>query len=227
VQTWIMRLACVGLFVVVAPQHSVQAEGIFSDGGPDAGTPEYYEYHANSPVGSRQRLHHGKLWPPRPRPVGPHQPFCMKYHAATYWPWPYVCQDRAVVEATSLAQIENGWCTATTLYDFHFDGETGELNTSGRRQLQWILTHVPQDFQQVHVAATFEPRTTEARTMAVQNELSLLASDRNVPVSLRAAAPLTRSAGVVEAIDRAAIQSAPAPTITYQGIASGGGGGGN
>jgi hypothetical protein len=131
-----------------------------------------------------------------------------------------------VVEATSLAQIENGWCTATTLYDFHFDGETGELNTSGRRQLHWILTHVPQDFQQVHIASSFEPQKSQARTLSVQNELSLLVSDRSVPVSLRAAAPLTRSAGIVEAIDRAAIQSAPPPTITYQGIAGGGGGGG-
>jgi hypothetical protein len=226
VQTWIMRVACVGLFVVVAPQHSAQAEGIFSYGGPDAGTPEYYEFHANSPVGSRQKLHKGKLWPPRPRPVGPHQPFCHKYHAATFWPWPYVCQDRAVVQATTLAQIENGWCTATTLYDFHFDHETGELNTSGRRQLHWILTHVPQDYQQVHVASTFEPRMTEARTMSVQHELSQLAIDHDVPVSLRVAAPLKRSAGVVEAIDRAAIQSTPAPVINYQGI-SGGGGGGN
>jgi hypothetical protein len=223
VQTWIMRLACVGLFVVVAPQHSAQAEGIFSYGGPDAGTPEYYEFHANSPVGSRQKLHKGKLWPPRPRPVGPAQPFCHKYHAATFWPWPYVCQDRAVVQATSLAQIENGWCTAATLYDFHFDDETGELNTAGRRQLHWILTHVPQDYQQVYVASTFEPRVSEARTLSVQNELSHLAIDHNVPVSLRTAVALKRSAGVVEAIDRAAVQNTPAPVIKYQGTSGGAG----
>lgn len=187
------------------------------------GTPSYHRLHAGSPVGSRQRVHLGKLWPPRPRPVGPHQPYWHKYHAATYWPWPYVCQDRMVVAATQLAQIENGWCAATTLYDFHFDRETGELNTAGRRQLQWILTHVPPEFQQVYVSSSFEPRVSEARTMSVQDELSQLSVSHDVPVSLRVAAPLKRAAGVVEAIDRASIESTPAPVITYQGIGSGGG----
>jgi len=227
VQTWIMRVACVGLFVVVAPQHCAQAEGIFSDGGPDAGTPEYYQYHSGSPVGSRQWFHKGKVWPPRPRPCGPHQPCAHKYHAATYWPWPYICQDRAVIRATSFTQIENGWITATTLYDFHFDGETGELNTSGRRQLQWILTHVPEDYQRLHITSAFEPTVTEARQTSVQAELANLATERELPIELRAAAPLKRDAGIVEAIDRAAIQNAPAPVITYQGINSGSGSGGN
>lgn len=224
-KAWIICAACLGLFVIAVPERAVHAEGIFSHGGPDAGTPEYYQYHANSPVGARQKYRKGKLWPPRPRPTGPHQPFAHKYHAATYWPWPYICQDRAVVEATSLAQIENGWVTAATLYDFHFNAETGQLNTSGRRQLHWILTHVPEQYQRLYVVSTFEPRITDARTASVQSELAQLASGRELSVELRVAAPLTRSATVVETIDRAAIENTPAPVITYQGISGGGGGG--
>jgi hypothetical protein len=226
VKTWIIRIACVAMFVTAAPQQASRADGIFSSGGPDAGTPEYYQVHAGSPVGSRQKCKKGLLWPPRPRPTGPHQTCAQKYHAATFWPWPYICQDRAVVNATSFAQIENGWITATTLYDFHFDAETGALNTAGIRQLQWILTHVPPEQQKLYVASSFKPNMTEARTTSVHSELATLASGRTLPVSLRAADPLTRSAITVETIDRAAIENTPPPVITYQGIAGGGGGGG-
>ena len=209
------------MFVVVAPEQSSRAEGIFSDGGPDAGTPEDHQCHSGSPVGSRQKYKKGLLWPPRPRPTGPPQTFCQKYHAATFWPWPYVCQDRAIVYATSQTQIDNGWITATTLYDFHFNPETGELNTSGRRQLQWILTHVPPDHQQLYVASSFKPQVTTARTSSVETEVATLTGGRSMPIQLRAADPLTRNATVVEQIDRAAITNLPLPTITYQGIASG------
>ena len=219
-----MRFACVSLFVIVAPNCEVRAEGIFSDGGPDAGTPEYYQYHANSPIGSRQKYHHGKVWPPRPRPCGPHQPFCHKYYYATFWPWPYICQDRAVVRSTSLAQIENGWITATTLYDYHFDPETAELNTSGRRQLEWILTHVPENYLQIHIASDFQATVNEARTMAVQTELAEMAVAQDLPIALRVSHPLKRSAMTVEAIDRAGLGAIPSPVIQYRGIGSGGGG---
>lgn len=225
-KTWIIRIACVAMFVTAAPQQPSRADGIFSCGGPDAGTPEYYQLHQGSPVGSRQKCKKGLLWPPRPRPTGPHQSCAQKYHAATFWPWPYICQDRAVVNATSFTQIENGWMTATTLYDFHFNEETGELNTAGVRQLQWILTHVPAEQQRLYVASSFKQRITDARTASVQAELATLAGDRNLPIELRAADPLTRRAIVVETIDRQALDNTPAPIITYQGIATGGGGGG-
>lgn len=215
-QTWIIRVACLGLFVVVAPQQDVQADGFFGWG--HHGSQECKVI--NSPVGSRQKCRKGLIWPPRPRPTGKPQKLAEKYHAAHYWPWPYVCQDRAVIEGTSLTQIENGWLTATTLYDFHFDSETGELNTSGRRHLQWVLTHVPEEYQQLHVAESFQPGVTDLRSASVENELAQMSASLNVPVSLRVAAPLTRSASTVEAIDRAAIQSMPAPTIEYQSISA-------
>lgn len=221
-KAWIIRFACVSLFVVVAPNHEARAEGIFSDGGPDAGTPEYYEYYRNSPVGSRQKYYKGKVWPPRPRPCGPHQPFAHKYHTATYWPWPYVCQDRALVRSTSLTQIENGWITATTLYDFHFDPETAELNTSGRKQLQWILTHVPEDYLRLYIAADFRAEINKARTNNLQQELANMAIGQPMPIAMRVAQPLTRSAIVVEQIDRVGFEAIPAPTIQYTGIGGGG-----
>lgn len=206
-----MRIACVGMFVVIAPQHSARADGIFFNRGKD-------KVVTNTPVGTRQRIRHGKVWPPRPRPTGPHQPYWHKYHAATYWPWPYVCQDRAIVEATAFTQVENGWYAATTLYDYHFDNETGELNSSGVQHLRWILTHVPEEYQQVFVASSFDPKTTEARTMSVQSELESMSVQRHVPISLRTADPLTRDAEVVEEINRGAVNNTPPPVINYKGI---------
>ena len=74
--------------------------------------------------------------------------------------------------------------------------------------------------------ALFGSLVPGARTLSVQQELSLLRTDRHIPVALRAATPLKRTAGLVEAIDRAALENTPAPVINYQGISGGGSGGG-
>lgn len=210
-----------GLVILVAAPQSSHAEGIFSRGGPDYGTPEYYQFHCNSPVGSRQHCYKGKLWPPRPRPVGPHQPFCHKYHAATYWPWPYVCQDRMLVDATTYAQVENGWIAATTFYDYHFDPETHLLNSAGRRHLQWLVTVVPEEHRHVYISSTFSPELTDSRLASVETELiNLVGNESAPPIELRVAQPLQRSAPVVEQINRAAFDNMPIPQIEYQAVSS-------
>jgi hypothetical protein len=215
----IQLLAYISILFLVPP--ALQAEGIFSKGGPDAGTPEYYEYYSNLPVGARQVYYKGKLWPPRPRPVGPPQPCAHKYHAATFWPWPYVCQDRMLVQATTHTQIENGWIAATTFYDYHFDAETHALNSAGRRHLEYLLIHVPEEFRKAYVSSTFAPQQSDARVASVQAEIaSLLGDAHSVPIELRAAEPLQRNAIVVEQIHRGGIEHMPVPTIKYQDVSS-------
>ncbi len=201
------------------PPQAVQAEGIFSKGGPDAGTPEYYEYYSDLPVGSRQRYWKGKLWPPRPRPTGHKQLPAHKFHSAHFWPFPYVCQDRALVEATNFAQVENGWITATTFYDYHFDPETQALNSAGRRHLSWLLTSVPKQFRNPYVSSTFDPNATQARVASVETSIAaLLGHDVPMPVELRVASPLWRNANVVDGTMRAYAESMPPPMIEYQGV---------
>lgn len=210
-----------GLLTMFVIPGSAWAEGIFSPGTPDAGTPQYWEFHCNSPVGSRQVCCKGKLWPPRPRPVGPHQPCVHKYHAATYWPWPYICQDRALVNATAYTQIENGWIAATTFYDYHFDPETNTLNSAGRKHLQWMLTFVPEEYRRAFVSSTYNPAGTEARVVSVETEMVALLGDGNIlPIETLVTQPLQRSARVVEQIDRAAYDNLPVPTIEYQAVSS-------
>jgi len=208
-----------GMAILFVVPQAVQAEGIFSRGGPDAGTPEYYQYHACSPVGSRQHCYKGKLWPPRPRPTGAPQPFCHKYHAATHWPWPYICQDRMLVNSTANAQIENGWITATTFYDYHFEPETQVLNSAGERHLTWLLTHVPEEHRRAFISSTFSPRRTDARVASVETAMiGLLGPENTLPIELRVTQPLQRSATVVEQIHRAGFDNLPIPKIEYQAV---------
>ncbi|MGD9853901.1 MAG: hypothetical protein AB7U20_03030 [Planctomycetaceae bacterium] len=210
-----------GLMILFAVPQSARAEGIFSRGTPDAGTPEYYQYHCNSPVGCRQVCCKGKLWPPRPRPTGPHQPCAHKYHAATYWPWPYICQDRALVNATAFSQIENGWIASTTFYDYHFDPETHTLNSAGRQHLQWMVTFVPEEFRRAFVSATFNPQGTDARVASVETEMiGLLGNGHTLPIETLVTQPLQRSARVVEQIDRTYSDNLPIPQIEYQAVSA-------
>ena len=95
--------------------------GRSSPNGPKRGTAEYYCQRADDPVGERQKFHHGKAWPPFARPCGPEQTCVHKYHANHYWPYPYNVQDQSDVRLALQTQVNNGWCTATTLYDYHFD----------------------------------------------------------------------------------------------------------
>ncbi len=207
------------MMLLLALPQTVQAEGIFSKGGPDAGTPEYYEHYSDLPVGSRQVYWKGKLWPPKPRPTGHKQLAVHKYHSAHYWPYPYVCQDRELVEATNFAQIENGWITATTFYDYHFDPDTQELNSSGRQHLRWMMSSVPEQFRNPYVTTTFEAHTTQARIASVETSVAaLLGNDQSRPVATRVAQPLWRNANVVEMQLRGYESSLPSPTIEYQGV---------
>ena len=54
------------------------------------GSDQWWAEKAALPVGTRQKCWKGKLWPPYPRPTGPKQQFTHLYHAAHYWPYPYV-----------------------------------------------------------------------------------------------------------------------------------------
>ena len=188
----------------------------FADNGPPKGSREYYEAHAADPPGSRQKYHHGKLWPPRPRPVGEEQPFIHKYHTAHYWPHPYNCEDRATVARFAELQIANGWQAATTLYDYHFDPTTHQLNSAGRTQLHWILTHVPIEHRQAYVAVGAQSQSNAVRVQNVEHEIAtIVGTDAALPVLMRVTNPLGRPAAEVQKIFSTAEQNMLPPVISY------------
>lgn len=178
-------------------------------------------------VGDRQHCHNGKRWPLEPRPTGPAQPFMQRVHTSIYWPDPYRWEDRGMVRAALATQRDNGWITATTLYDQHFDAVTNEINEAGKVHLRWILLHIPPNRRLAWVAAGNDPQTSKVRLESVQEESNLIAGRNACPVMLRVCLPVATSAQDVDLIRRAYLESIPNPRVPYVPLSSQGGGSGS
>jgi hypothetical protein len=205
------------LILAVSPASAAMAGWPFfaEDDGPEPWSEEWYALRAADPPGARQHFKYGKAWPPFPRPVGPHQTFWHKYHHTHYWPHPYTCMDRAVVQSFVDVQTTNGWLEASTLYDYHFDGLTNELNSSGKAHLRWIMTHVPEQYRQILVATDAEPSVTAQRTAQVEQEMHRqFGSEKGIPVLTRLANPVGRPASEVQAIFQSARENMPPPMLS-------------
>lgn len=188
----------------------------------DRWSEEWYAMEADSPVGARQKYKHGKMWPTRPRPTGKQQQLSHRFHAAHYWPLPYVCQDRDYVRTVTRMQADNGWRDATTFYHYHFDEETMELNHAGQTHLRWLLIDVPHSHRVAWVQTAETPDISQQRLASLQSEaVRMTGSDSTLPIMLRPALAYGRPAIEVTTIRRAELGSIPAPRITYE--PSGGG----
>lgn len=182
------------------------------------GSPEWWAMQAESPVGARQVYKKGKLWPPFPRPTGPKQQFCHKYHAAHYWPYPYVCQDRAYVKQVMALQEDKGWERLTTLFDHHFDENTHQLTHSGMEHLIWILEEAPSTRRhQIYVQKTIGAEANAARVEIVRSALIELAGAEaaDICIDVRAGRNYGRPALEINTIREAEINSMPEPRINY------------
>lgn len=187
---------------------------------------EWEAYTASLPVGSRQKCKHGKRWPPFPRSTEPQQTFWQQYHNAHYWPYPYNIQDRAIVQDIISQHAANGWRSATTLFDYHFDPQTHQLNSSGKQQLQWIVNYAPSQHRRAYIAATPDKVISDARIATTQAEVAnLLGDDAAVPVLLRVADPIGRPAFEVDLYQRALRDNIITPRIEYVAPTASSGGG--
>lgn len=196
-----------------------------SNGGPPRGSDEWYAMHADDPVGERQVYKYGKLWPPQPRPTGPKQLAIHKYHTQKYWPMPYVCSDRQAVYSVWNSQAENGWQSITTMYDYHFDPQTNELNHSGQRHLQWILLNAPPERRRVSVQASTEQAINQARVSNVQMAAAAISGSAPLSeITLRNAFPAGRPAEEVQWLHEQQLELRTPPQIQYTAPDSGGGG---
>lgn len=192
------------------------------------GSDAWWAEKAQLPVGTRQRVHKGKVYPPFPRPTGEKQQYSHKFHAAHYWPLPYVCQDREIVENVWNDQVANGWTEATTLYDYHFQEDGYELNQPGRRQLRWIMEHAPANRRIAFVQSSYDTVADDARISAVRASAEEYAGAGTVPnVLVRHTTPAGRPAVELERIRENQIGSLLQPRITAPIGAGGSGGGGS
>ncbi|QDT63667.1 hypothetical protein [Calycomorphotria hydatis] len=173
-----------------------------------------------SPVGCQQKCYKGLLWPPYPRPR--QKPDHAKiFHAAKYWPYPYVCEDREYIRNLITVQQQNGWLEAVTLYGYHFNPETHHLTDAGKVHLAWILHYAPEQQRQVYVQSAIDPIVSEARLANVETEArEMTGVEGDFPIQLRTTLPHGRPANQVDAIHRSEISTMPPPQITYTPPAS-------
>lgn len=189
--------------------------------GPEPGSPEWWSQQANSPSGVRATCHKGKVWPARHRPTGERQQFSHTYHAAHYWPLPYVCQDRAYVKEIIGNQQLNGWQQATTL-DSRFFDEDEQLNGPGEAKLLNIMELTPIAYRTVYVQQSRQVEIDNIRISNVQQRvMELTQGQENVPVELRRGRTYSRPASEVKIINDLYNSSIPTPRL---GNSSGGGG---
>lgn len=174
---------------------------------------EFWFPQCDSPPGSRARCHSGKMWPVDARPSPPSEPFIHRYHTAHYWPSPYKWQDRSSIRAHIEAQRAAGWMTATTLYEQHFDADTGELNQSGMVHLRWILLHVPPNRRTTWVQAGLTPQQSQARVASVQLAAADIFGSDCPPVMLRVCEPYGAPAQEVDMVRRSYLASWPVPRL--------------
>ncbi len=212
-----VRIHGIGVLLLMTVLHSsaVADWPFWANDGIRRGSKEYYELKASDPPGSRQHYKAGKLWPPYPRPTGPHQTFVHKYHHTHYWPLPYVCADREVTRSYFETQAQNGWVEATTFYDYHFDPVSGELSTYGQQHLTWIVNNVPAQYQQLHLALSMDAKVNTERTRSIEQYLvKLPGADRSLAVQPRAATPIGRPGSEVQRIFKTAQDNMPPPILS-------------
>lgn len=183
---------------------------------------DYYESKADLPVGARQHCEHGKMWPPYARPMGEDQPFVHRYHAAHYWPHPYNCWDQQSVYGIVQTHVDNGWVLQTTLYEYHFDEETSELNDAGLTHLRWILENAPPQHRVCWVQTGPNREISNLRLNAVELAAAEMVGSENVPpVMLRVDSPTGRPAQYIDQQQRSFLGSMPEPRINYEALPTG------
>jgi len=177
----------------------------------------------NDAPGGRQTEYKGRFWPPFPRPVGKEAKWIHQYHYAHYWPYPQNCEDRVSVTNALNLQAANGWADATTLYHYHFDPETSQLNSSGMAHLEYILFRTPVHRRTVFVQMSPSVQIDQTRLASVQNVAGVLSQNAGIPeIALRRARAYGTSAEEIDVMSRRYIGSAPAPRLPVGGATSGG-----
>lgn len=190
----------------------------------EPGSCEWWSQRALDPPGVRNRCCKGKVWPVRPRPTGPRQQFSHTYHSATYWPLPYVCQDRQYIRDIVEIQRTNGWQQETTLYHRHF-GDDQMLTVPGRLHLVDILEVTPVRYRTVYIQSSHNAEIDNVRMANVQQSLlDLTGGTDSMPVVIRSGRDYSRPASEVKIINDLYDGSVLTPRL---GGAAGGASGGS
>lgn len=182
--------------------------------GPKRWSDEWYALNTGKPIGVGQVHKFGQAWPPYARPCETPQ-FSEMFHAAHYWPYPYVGQDRDSVRQYFVVQQQNGWVNATTMYEYLFDAETNELTTAGRGHVAWMLFNAAIHPEAIFVQKTYDTSADSARLANVQAAATELLGGATPPaIVLRHAKAVGRPAEEVDLIRRNELESYRQPVLS-------------
>ena len=203
--------------------------GVASGGcaqGPFPHSAEWYAERSEDPPGARQIDSHGKLWPPFARPVGRKQTGLHSYHYAHYWPYPHNNEDEAITRNVFDIQTSNGWLSATTLHDYHFNVDTQQLTEDGRAHLIWIVNSVPAQYRTVYVSQGASRDSAQMRMETIAQFFQQMDVQNPPTVLARAEVFNGRPAVEVDTIRQLELRSIPRPRLFYIGAATAAGGAG-
>ena len=142
---------------------------------------------------------------------------------------PFQTADRAAQREPFCIMVNNGWKMQNTIGTFLFNAETNELNSAGEAQVKWVVTQAPIHRRAVFVLVGDSAQDTKTRLDSVQRYISRLCPEGHLPpVMLTHTEPDGASGEYFDHINRAMLQSIPAPRLPAGegGGGSGGGGGG-
>jgi hypothetical protein len=150
------------------------------------------------------------------------------FHRNNAWPEPFQSADRAVTREPFCIQVNNGWKMQNTIGTYLFNPETQELNRAGELKVKWVVTQAPIHRRAVFVLVGESPEDTRVRVESVQRYVSRLVPDGNLPpVMITYTEPEGASGEYFDAVNRAMMQSIPAPRLpadaSITGSSSGGG----
>ncbi|MBA4031833.1 MAG: hypothetical protein C0478_13210 [Planctomyces sp.] len=190
--------------------------------GPRLWSKDWWADRSTDPPGTRQVYKDGKHWPPYARPTGRGQTFVHQYHHAHYWPIPYRCEDESSVRNALAIQANNGWADATTIHEYHFDAETNTLNSSGLRQVHWVLTSAPPEYRSLYVAKSGVPEVDQARMAQLQQAVGEIDPSAVSLIQERIDNPSGRPAREIDRLRNLELQSMPTPRLQMTvGVSSG------
>ena len=173
---------------------------------------EWWANRALDPPGQRQRCKFGKKWPVYPRPTGRNMTLIHRYHTAHAWPHPYICADRTAVDVAHELSIRAGWDEVATMHLWHFDAETGALNSAGRQHLMYLVTRAPSQQPRVYVARGDEG--IESRLATVERAIVEIAGSNRVAVLPRDAVATTQPSATTERVHRLRLETMPPPQLS-------------
>jgi hypothetical protein len=155
--------------------------------------------------------------------------FAIEYEINDAWPSPYTEHATQAVLDPLRIQAENARVQMVSLWDYHFESGTGQLNTMGQKRLWDIVDQSDTFGQRIYVRCTQSPHETELRMVSVRDELAKLAPDvtsfdvveARVNPSMVSGEEAKKAVGLLTAPPKAKAGSASAAAPSNSGSSSG------